>query len=1095
VHDVGEIDGTHYISMGFIEGKELSAFIKPGKPQPIKQIVAVIRKLAIALDEAHQTGIVHRDLKPDNVMIDKRATPIIMDFGLALRDAPGDPRMTQAGSNQLLGTPAYMSPEQVDDDREKVGPTSDVYSLGIMLYEMLTCQLPYQGSVAAVLAQIINANPKPPGQLRPDLDAQLESICLKMMAAKLEDRYGSMREVAKELTAYIKTIGQGGGSSPAAAIPASLPVPVATPVAPTPADDFGFEPLPTINTTDFSGAIKPKKSKTKKPATTRKPTEENVPTSASHSKAPPRWAIISGAAVIGVLFLWGVITLFVSSDNQTVKIEIDDPRAEVFVDGQKITIKNLGADIELAPGPHGYQIRRGDVLVKADSFTVFDGKNEIVRISVLPKQTTKIAKANPKNSKQPVNGNPSAKIASNPKQANKHTSAQSNLAPDPSLTKAQQLAYEWVTTTAVQTYFETFANERRTSGSIWRGGDLPIGAKITRIEFDDDSVLTPATVRHLAELKSLNDLLFSNGLTDAGAANIRELPIRLIYGMEKLTDVGAADLAKIRSLRQIDLSGDGITAKAIQEFSDHPVLNTISLRNCEIDRSGWQAMGNIPNLYNVSIANIKLDATDLESLLRGRAQLALITLDGIKIDDEIAAKFEFGESIQVLRFNDSQLSDAGLQAILRLPKLNTLQFSNTPLTDAGMESIATKEQLQTLRFTGSSVTDAGIKPLAKIPNLRVLDLRNTKVTDQGFATFKGHPRLNQLTLSNTLITDDSIATFLTLKMLASLDVSNTRFTKAGAERLRKVKSNVRVTGATASVTPIQPKAANTPLDPKREEAISWVSRTAMCKIRFPNPNGIGRAVKTLVPGDDWPNDAELLEVSFDSRCKQFPVSELNYLQVFPELESLSISYRQATDDWMPYVAKLKKLKRISCNTRSITDSAFCQLEALTQLESVNCAFSRLGDKGIAIICQLPKLQQLNIGHTQVTSEGFANLRFAKNISSLYAPRHIEDADLDYINHLPLTHLSLSENKSITDVGFAKLESQKNLVDLSLTGTKISDRALQVISRLPDLENLRLHSTDVTNTGLKSLEKMKKLRYLLLEGTEVDDEGLKCLARF
>jgi serine/threonine protein kinase len=78
--------------MGFIEGKERSAFIRPGKPQPIKQMVAVIRKLAIALDEAHQTGVVHRDLKPDNVMIDKRGTPIIMDFGLAIREASGDAR-------------------------------------------------------------------------------------------------------------------------------------------------------------------------------------------------------------------------------------------------------------------------------------------------------------------------------------------------------------------------------------------------------------------------------------------------------------------------------------------------------------------------------------------------------------------------------------------------------------------------------------------------------------------------------------------------------------------------------------------------------------------------------------------------------------------------------------------------------------------------------------------------------------------------------------------------------------------------------------------------------------------------------------------
>jgi serine/threonine protein kinase len=507
VHDVGEIDGTHYISMGFIEGKELSAFIKPGKPQPIKQIVAVIRKLAIALDEAHETGIVHRDLKPDNVMIDKRATPIIMDFGLALRDAPGDARMTQAGSNQLLGTPAYMSPEQVDSDREKVGPASDVYSLGIMLYEMLTCQLPYQGSVAAVLAQIINANPKPPSQLRPDLDARLESICLKMMAAKLEDRYGSMREVAKELTAYIKTIGQGGGSSPAAAIPASLPVPVATPVAPTPADDFGFEPLPTINTTDFSGAIKPKKSKTKKPATTRKPTDEKVPTSASRSKAPPKWAIISGAAVAGVLFLWGVITLFVSSDNQTVKIEIDDPKAQVFVDGQKVTIKNLGADIELTPGPHGYQIRRGDVLVKADSFTVLDGKNEVVRITVLEKNKIEIAKADTV-PKQPANGNPTPKITPNvkpvqPKPNNNPDPGNSSGSKNEEISRAKTAAISWLFAHAESVTYGHTKSGSYSHSRVEKGAAPPIDAKIVALEFMNASSVTDECVKHLQQIDTL----------------------------------------------------------------------------------------------------------------------------------------------------------------------------------------------------------------------------------------------------------------------------------------------------------------------------------------------------------------------------------------------------------------------------------------------------------------------------------------------------------------------------------------------------------------------------------------------------------------
>jgi formylglycine-generating enzyme required for sulfatase activity/serine/threonine protein kinase/FKBP-type peptidyl-prolyl cis-trans isomerase len=204
VHDVGQIDGKHYISMSYIEGRPLSAFIKPEKPQTERQILIVIRKLALALQAAHDKGIVHRDLKPANIMVDTASEPIIMDFGLARQTRrEGDIRLTQTGN--ILGTPAYMSPEQVEGDPDNIGPATDQYSLGVILYEMLTAQLPFQGTVIAVMGQIITNEPPRPSQLRSEMDPRIEAVCLKMMAKLPSERFASTKAVADELATILKS--------------------------------------------------------------------------------------------------------------------------------------------------------------------------------------------------------------------------------------------------------------------------------------------------------------------------------------------------------------------------------------------------------------------------------------------------------------------------------------------------------------------------------------------------------------------------------------------------------------------------------------------------------------------------------------------------------------------------------------------------------------------------------------------------------------------------------------------------------------------------------------------------------------------------
>ena len=205
IFDVGEIDGHHYIAMDFIKGRPLSFYVKNKKLLTQKSCALAVRKVALALHEAHQKGVIHRDIKPANVMVNQRGEPVVMDFGLAHRqDNEGDERLTHDGT--LLGSPAYMSPEQVSGSPDDVGPSSDIYSLGVMLFELLTGKIPFtgRGSITSIISDILTTEAPQITTIRSDVDPKLAAICHKAIQKKPEDRFQSMKEFASALNGYIK---------------------------------------------------------------------------------------------------------------------------------------------------------------------------------------------------------------------------------------------------------------------------------------------------------------------------------------------------------------------------------------------------------------------------------------------------------------------------------------------------------------------------------------------------------------------------------------------------------------------------------------------------------------------------------------------------------------------------------------------------------------------------------------------------------------------------------------------------------------------------------------------------------------------------
>ncbi len=199
VHDAGEIDGQCFIAMQYIEGETLKSQLE-AQGKSVADAVALILQLAEGLAEAHELGIVHRDLKPENIMINRRGTPVIMDFGLAkFSTMTGSAVATQAGT--ILGSPAYMSPEQASGNVQEIDQRSDIYSLGIILFELLTGKWPFAGSAMQILGQKSLLDPASPLSLNPELPQELAVVCHKMIARTNEDRYQDLHEVIHDLTA------------------------------------------------------------------------------------------------------------------------------------------------------------------------------------------------------------------------------------------------------------------------------------------------------------------------------------------------------------------------------------------------------------------------------------------------------------------------------------------------------------------------------------------------------------------------------------------------------------------------------------------------------------------------------------------------------------------------------------------------------------------------------------------------------------------------------------------------------------------------------------------------------------------------------
>lgn len=382
VYDVGEIDGRHFISMAYIRGRSLSLYIQPEKLPPARSTTVLVQRLSIAMAEAHRQNVIHRDLKPANIMIDVERQPIVMDFGLA-RQLDSESQFTRSGL--AVGTPAYMSPEQIRGELEEVGRHADIYALGVILYELLTGRLPFRGPIAKVVYSIVHEQPIPPSEVRQGVDIQLESICAKMMAKERNERYQSMEEVASVLATYLK---HGHISSDAKTSQGSTPDTQSSPSRMQPGETAALNAF--FATQKSRDSVEPPVDEThaSNPQPSLAIRVQADPARPVRSRAligkgrSSRQMLIAFGAVLVGAAVFGA-TFFLRTGNALLRVELNDPSIRVSIQGTTLTFEDSGREITLRPSSdNALKISvAGSTFVTPGAFELVKGENPVARVS------------------------------------------------------------------------------------------------------------------------------------------------------------------------------------------------------------------------------------------------------------------------------------------------------------------------------------------------------------------------------------------------------------------------------------------------------------------------------------------------------------------------------------------------------------------------------------------------------------------------------------------------------------------------------------------------------------------------------------------
>jgi serine/threonine protein kinase len=685
VYEADERDGVPYIAMEYLEGYPLDEYLRRKGCPTVPQALRIAAEVAAGLAAAHKLGLVHRDIKPGNLWLEAPNGRVkVLDFGLA-RPVDAEVELTRTGA--VVGTPAFMSPEQARG--EKVDARTDLFSLGAVLYRLCTGTLPFEGKTTmAVLTALATREPRPVRELNPAVPEPLAALTQQLLAKQADARPQTADEVVRRLWAVAQEV----------AVPLAQPVddsPSQQPAAPTPVADVPIQvtaPPPGAN--PFAGIDADVTESEPTPAAA-------VPRPARKTSAGKTPWVFAGAAALLIAAVAGLMIVIKTRDGSKTKEPPDGAAVPVKAKDGKAVAKVGPA--EKPPLPTADTDRKAAewVIAQAGFVQVTGAEVDIKSVADLPKSRFTLSLVNLSFTEVTDAG----------------------LAHLKDLTSLNSL---WLHNTTV------------TDAGLAPLADL---TKLTQLTLSNTRV-TDAGLGHLKKLQSLTLLgLGGPAVTDAGLGSFKDRKGLTLLNVRK-TQVTAKGVAEFHAAVpgcKIEHDGGVVEAVDVERKAAEYVLSVVGTVKVNGDNREIKAAGDLPpgriTLTFVDVTGIKAVSDAWLANLKDCKNLSDLRLPGTQLTDAGLDNLKDCKALATIDLSGTPVTDAGLARLKNFPVLAGLLLYYTSVTDAGLVHLKDVPALTSLWVVNTAVSDKGLAALKECRALTYLDVRNTKVTPQGLADF------------------------------------------------------------------------------------------------------------------------------------------------------------------------------------------------------------------------------------------------------------------------------------------------------------------------------------------------------------------------